>query len=163
MTLLYTNARAEGRRERKSSSFNHEEVQWEFVSKLTRYSKLRFVKEFWCCCCYSSKKRTQLCFPVGDNLFPDWGVVFFFVSFVCRGVVLFPSFFVRAQTAARTTLTHLIFLYLSLSHHTYIKTKQSSSRLEKQPPKNPRAHFPRIRTIANRTWNASSSARTSYR
>jgi len=33
----HTNARAEGRRERKSSGFNHEEVQREFVSKLTRY------------------------------------------------------------------------------------------------------------------------------
>ena len=34
----HTNARAEGRRERKSNrSFNHEEVQREFVSKLTRY------------------------------------------------------------------------------------------------------------------------------
>ena len=34
----HTNARAEGRRERKSSGFNHEEVQREFVSKLTRCS-----------------------------------------------------------------------------------------------------------------------------
>lgn len=33
----HTNARAEGRRERKGIRFNHEEVQWEFVSKLTRY------------------------------------------------------------------------------------------------------------------------------
>ena len=82
-TLSHTNARAEGRRERKSSGFNHEEVQREFVSKLTRCSKLRFVKE-WCYYLRREREKTQLCFPVRDNLFPDWGFVFFFVSFfVC--------------------------------------------------------------------------------
>ena len=33
---------------------------------------------------FFKEEKTQLCFPVRDNLFPDWGFVFFFVSFfVC--------------------------------------------------------------------------------
>ena len=51
-TLSYTNARAEGRRERKSSGFNHEEVQRELVSKLTRYeyNSSSRQREWWCRC-----------------------------------------------------------------------------------------------------------------
>ena len=47
-------------------------------------NKLRLVKE-WCRCCSSSKKRKHNCAsPSDDNLFYDWGFVFFFVFFfVC--------------------------------------------------------------------------------
>ena len=43
-------------------------------------NKLRLVKE-WCRCCSSSKKRKHNCAsPSDDNLFYDWGFVFFFAS-----------------------------------------------------------------------------------
>ena len=43
-------------------------------------NKLRLVKE-WCRCCSSSKKRKHNCAsPSDDNLFDDWGFVFFFAS-----------------------------------------------------------------------------------
>ena len=47
-------------------------------------NKLRLVKEL-CRCCSSSKKRKHSCAsPSDDNLFYDWGFVFFFVFFfVC--------------------------------------------------------------------------------
>ena len=71
-TLSHTNARAEGRRERKSSGFNHEEVQREFVSKLTRCSKLRFVKE-WCYYLRRERERKHNCASPSEITFSPIG------------------------------------------------------------------------------------------
>ena len=77
----HTNARAEGRRERKSNrSFNHEEVQREFVSKLTRYEYTSSRQRVFSCCSSSKKRKHNCASPSDDNLFDDWGFVFFFAS-----------------------------------------------------------------------------------
>ena len=72
-----------GEERERARSFNHEEVQREFVSKLTRYeytssSRQRVVSLL----CSSSKKRKHrnCASPSDDNLFYDWGFVFFFAS-----------------------------------------------------------------------------------
>ena len=121
----------------------------------------RLVKE-WCRCCVLLQRRenTGIVLPRQTITFSTIGGSSFSSRLLLRARgVLFPSFRVRAQTA-QTMTTHP-FKYFSF--FITLRVLQSSSRLEKQPPKNPRAHFPRIRTKANRTWNASSSARTSYR
>lgn len=122
----------------------------------------RLVKE-WCRCVVLLQRRenTGIVLPRQTITFSTIGGSSFSSRLLLRAQngVLFPSFRVRAQTA-QTMTTHP-FKYFSF--FITLRVLQSSSRLEKQPPKNPRAHFPRIRTKANRTWNASSSARTSYR
>ena len=83
--LYHTQTRArKGEERERVRSFNHEEVQREFVSKLTRCSKLRFVKE-WCYYLRRERERKHNCASPSDaNLFYDWGFVFFFVFFfVC--------------------------------------------------------------------------------
>ena len=69
----HTNARAEGRRERKSNrSFNHEEVQREFVSKLTRYEYTSSRQRVFSCCS-SSKKRKHNCASPSEITFSPIG------------------------------------------------------------------------------------------
>ena len=74
-----------GEERERERSLNHEEVQREFVSKLTRYCKLRLVKEWCFVVIRRERERKHNCAsPSDDNLFYDWGVVFFFVFFfVC--------------------------------------------------------------------------------
>ena len=153
-----------GEERERARGFNHEEVQREFVSKLTRYEYTSSSRQReWCRCRVLLQRRenTGIVLPRQTITFSTIGGSSFSSRLLLRAQngVLFPSFRVRAQTA-QTMTTHP-FKYFSF--FITLRVLQSSSRLEKQPPKNPRAHFPRIRTKANRTWNASSSARTSYR
>ena len=79
-------ARAEGRREReRARGFNHEEVQRELVSKLTRYeyTSSSSVKESGVVVVFffkEERKHRNCASPSDDNLFYDWGFVFFFVA-----------------------------------------------------------------------------------
>jgi hypothetical protein len=85
-TLVHTKLCArKGEERERERSLNHEEVQREFVSKLTRYCKLRLVKEWCFVVIRRERERKHNCAsPSDDNLFYDWGVVFFFVFFfVC--------------------------------------------------------------------------------
>ena len=81
-----THKRARGRekREKECAVLIMKKSSGSSFQNLQGTNKLRLVKE-WCRCCSSSKKRKHNCAsPSDDNLFYDWGFVFFFVSFfVC--------------------------------------------------------------------------------
>ena len=86
-SLLHTQTlRAEGRREReRARGFNHEEVQRELVSKLTRYeyTSSSSVKESGVVVLFffkEERKHRNCASPSDDNLFYDWGFVFFFAA-----------------------------------------------------------------------------------
>ena len=81
-----THKRARGRekREKECAVLIMKKSSGSSFQNLQGTNKLRLVKE-WCRCCSSSKKRKHNCAsPSDDNLFYDWGFVFFFVFFfVC--------------------------------------------------------------------------------
>ncbi len=79
--LLHTQTRArKGEERERVRSFNHEEVQREFVSKLTRYEYTSSRQRVFSCCSSSKKRKHNCASPSDDNLFDDWGFVFFFAS-----------------------------------------------------------------------------------
>lgn len=83
-----THKRARGRekREKECAVLIMKKSSGSSFQNLQGTNKLRLVKE-WCRCCSSSKKRKHNCAsPSDDNLFYDWGFVFFFVFFFARAV-----------------------------------------------------------------------------
>lgn len=85
--LLHTQTRARKGEERERASVSiMKKSSGSSFQNLQGTNKLRLVKE-WCRCCSSSKKRKHNCAsPSDDNLFYDWGFVFFFVFFFARAV-----------------------------------------------------------------------------
>jgi len=74
-----------GEERERARGFNHEEVQRELVSKLTRYeyTSSSSVKESGVVVVFffkEERKRRNCASPSDDNLFYDWGFVFFFAS-----------------------------------------------------------------------------------
>lgn len=83
--LLHTQTRArKGEERERAAVLIMKKSSGSSFQNLQGTNKLRLVKE-WCRCCSSSKKRKHNCAsPSDDNLFYDWGFVFFFVFFfVC--------------------------------------------------------------------------------
>ena len=73
-------ARGREKREKERAVLIMKKSSGSSFQNLQGTNKLRLVKE-WCRCCSSSKKRKHNCAsPSDDNLFYDWGFVFFFVA-----------------------------------------------------------------------------------